>query len=647
MLFPVIAVVGVVLQAQLLATLPRVPLPKAASGVARASVHQNTTPAGRSLGTKWRFELDVIESAWKPEADDDPEVPILAFAERGRRPLVPGPLLRVPRGTVVLISVRNGSDSALTVGGLRPGVPLAQDTIQLAAGATRELEVTLSTPGTYYYWGAFAGTTFEERLWKDSQLNGAIVVDAPGASMRDHILVLSEWFLPYTENRPFEVVSLINGKGWPHTQTVQLMQNDSTRFHVINATALHHPLHLHGFYYRIESQGTGKKDTGVPGARQHLSNTDLIKPGNTVTFGFLPSTPGNWLFHCHFAFHADETATLSGSPRDSAAAALLAQPHNGSHSAKTGTGTDAGHDMRGLVVGIKVKPKPGYIEAAVTDPRELRLFVQSSPNRLITGATAYGFALQRGDSVPARDSVVLPGPVLELKRNQPVRIVVRNNLAEPTSVHWHGLEIESFPDGVPHWSGLGSNVYSQIAPNDSFVAAFTPPRSGTFPYHSHLNDRHQINSGMYGALIVTDAPRDLTRDHLIVVGGGGPELIKKNESPFALVNGRRFPAPLRLTVGQKHRLRIVTIHPDWRVSLTLQNDSTIARWRALAKDGADLPVALATLRPAHIEMGPGQTADFEFSPTVPGEWLMQVRSVETGWFIPLTIIVMPKAQPSK
>ena len=132
-----------------------------------------------------------------------------------------------------------------------------------------------------------------------------------------------------------------------------------------------------------------------------------------------------------------------------------------------------------------------------------------------------------------------------------------------------------------------------------------------------------------------------------MVGGGGPELIKKNESPFALVNGRRSPAPLRLTVGQKHRLRIVTIHPDWRVSLTLQNDSTIARWRALAKDGADLPVALATLRPAHIEMGPGQTADFEFSPKVPGEWLMQVRSVETGWYIPLTIIVTPIARPLK
>jgi FtsP/CotA-like multicopper oxidase with cupredoxin domain len=201
------------------------------------------------------------------------------------------------------------------------------------------------------------------------------------------------------------------------------------------------------------------------------------------------------------------------------------------------------------------------------------------------------------------------------------------------------LEIESFPDGVPNWSGLGNRIYSQIAPRDSFVAAFTPPRSGTYPYHSHLDDRHQINSGMYGAIVVTDTPRDTTRDHVIIAGGGGPELMKKIESPFALVNGRTFPRPLRLTVGVTHRLRIVSIHPDWRISFTLQNDSTIARWRPIAKDGADLPATMRNARPAHVEMGPGQTADFEFLPTTPGEWRLEVRSVEPGWYIPLTVLV--------
>jgi FtsP/CotA-like multicopper oxidase with cupredoxin domain len=624
------ALLGVVLNAQLVATLPRVPLPRASATAARAVVHQNRTPAGQQRGTVLRVEMDVVEAAWRPEGADDPEVPIVAFAERGKAPSVPGPLLRVPLGTEVMLSLRNRSDSAIVVGGLRSGSALGPDTVQLAVGATRDVRFRLTRSGTFYYWGAFLGSTAEDRLWKDSQLNGAIVVDAPGVAMRDHILVISEWFHPYDENRAFEVVSVINGKGWPHTETINLQQGDSTRFRVVNATALFHPFHLHGFYYRIESRGTGARDSAVPRSQQHLSNTDLIAPGKTFTFSFLPSTPGNWLFHCHFAFHTDETVSLAGSPRDSAETVA--------HEAHA-TSAGAGHSMGGLVIGIKVAPAPTYVAASTANAREMHLFVQKSPARLATGAPAYGFALQTGATTPAIDSVSLPGPVLELRRGQPARIVVRNNLDEPTSIHWHGLEIESFPDGVPNWSGLGNRIYSQIAPRDSFVAAFTPPRSGTYPYHSHLDDRHQINSGMYGAIVVTDTPRDTTRDHVIIAGGGGPELMKKIESPFALVNGRTFPRPLRLTVGVTHRLRIVSIHPDWRISFTLQNDSTIARWRPIAKDGADLPATMRNARPAHVEMGPGQTADFEFLPTTPGEWRLEVRSVEPGWYIPLTVLV--------
>jgi FtsP/CotA-like multicopper oxidase with cupredoxin domain len=147
---------------------------------------------------------------------------------------------------------------------------------------------------------------------------------------------------------------------------------------------------------------------------------------------------------------------------------------------------------------------------------------------------------------------------------------------------------------------------------------------------------------MYGAIIVSDKPRDLTRDHLVVAGGGGPEVFAKIESPYALVNGRRSPRPLRLTAGEVHRLRIISIHPDWRIAFTLRNDSTVARWRAVAKDGADLPPAQATERNAHIEMGPGETADFEFVARTPGEWRMEVKSVEPGWYIPLPVIVVER-----
>jgi len=634
----VIGAVALALQVQIAAPPPRLPLPKPALGAIRVSNHGNTTPAGALNGKVLTVSLDVVTGAWRPEGDTDPEVPILAFAEAGKGPVNPGPLIRVRQGTEIQLTLSNRTDSSLVINGLRPGVSTATDSVHLPARATRELRYRLDTPGTYFYGGWFTGSSFSDRLWLDSQLNGAIVVDGPGAVRADRIFVLSEWFHPYDDNRPFEVVSVINGKGWPHTDRIQLKQGDSTRFRVINAIPLWHPMHLHGFFYRVVARGMWNKDGPIPEPMRPLVNTDLLQPAGTLTFDFAPTTPGNWLMHCHFSFHMDETVTLSGSPPDSAAM----NAHAG-HGAPAANGSE--HRMRGLVVGLQVAPARGHNEYRATNAREIRLLAQKDSNRLINQATAYGFVLQRGDSVPARDSVLLPGPVLELVRGQPVRIKVVNNLDEPTGIHWHGLEIPSFPDGVPDWSGMGNRIFHSIAPRDSFVAEFTPPRSGTYPYHSHLNERHQINSGMYGAIIVSDQPRDPKRDHVIVAGGGGLPLQHKAESHFALVNGRRFPPPLTLEAGTTHRFRLLSIHPDWRIAFTLRNDSTVARWRAVAKDGAEMPAIQATERPAHVEMGPGETADFEFRAMTPGRWRLEVKSVESGWYIPLEIIVVPPAAP--
>jgi FtsP/CotA-like multicopper oxidase with cupredoxin domain len=298
--------------------------------------------------------------------------------------------------------------------------------------------------------------------------------------------------------------------------------------------------------------------------------------------------------------------------------------------------------MRALVIGLHVAPRGAPRAASADPPRDIRLLVQTKPHGLVLGAApAYGFVVQR-DKAPARDSVALPGPPLELERGKPVRITVVNNLDEPTGVHWHGMEIESFPDGVPGWSGTPGRIMPPIAPRDSFVAEFTPPRAGTFLYHSHLHELRQIGSGMYGALLVVDAPRDTTRDHVVVVGGGGPPVYHKLDSPWALVNGRVQPRPLRLTAGETHRLRLVSIHPEWAVTYALVNDSVTARWRAVAKDGADLPPALATTRLARATMGPGETADFEVSFPGPGRWRLEAYSEFPTWRIPLDVIVEPR-----
>lgn len=600
---------------------PRLPLPRPVANAPVTQVNDNRHPAGSRTGGTLALALDIVEAAFQAEGPHDPVVRALAFAERGKAPVVPGPLLRAPVGTVVTLSLRNRTDSAVMIGGLRPSLPADQDTLHVAAGATRELTFRLDKAGNFFYWGALKGlTSYADRLWLDSQLTGALIVDAPNTppvSANERVWVITEWFLQPPKTREFESVLVFNGKAWPYNERLTFTQGDSVHFRVINAAAVEHPLHLHGFYFRVTRHGGERADTVVPASHQALQNMHLIPIGGTMSLSFVPSTPGNWVFHCHFASHVGDHVSLHGVPD------AHVMPGAGGDAAPAHD-QPGGHTMRGLVIGMHITPAPGYAEPNAADRRQIDLLIQKRPNGLVGGQTAYGFVVQTGAEAPARDSVVIPGPVLELKRGQPVRILVQNNLDEPSGVHWHGLEIESFPDGVPGFSGIGSKIMPPIPPGGSFAAEFTPPRTGTFPYHSHLHEMRQIGSGMYGALLVTDGPRDLTRDHLVVAGGGGLPVFHKQAPNFLLVNGSRAPAPVVMTVGDTNRIRIVSIHADEVLHFRFGTAASVVQWTPLARDGADLPPSLRGDTLALLSMGPGETADFTYVPKAPGRMWLEV-----------------------
>jgi FtsP/CotA-like multicopper oxidase with cupredoxin domain len=601
---------------------PREPLPRPVANAPLAHVNDNRRPAGRLSGGTLTLSLDIVEAAYQPEGEHDPVVRALAFAESGQAPHVPGPLLRAPVGTTVQLTLHNRSDSAVMLGGLRPSMPPDRDTLHVAAGATREITFRLDRIGNFFYWAALKGlSTYEDRFWLDSQLTGALVVDSAGApppSKQERVWLITEWFYELPKTKTFESALTFNGKAWPYNEHLTFEQGDSIHFRVINAAAVEHPIHLHGFYFRVARHGGARADTVVPPGLQPLQNMRVIPIGGSLSLSFVPTTPGNWVFHCHFAGHVGEVVSLHGSPD-----AYMVPSATGDH-AVPAHDAPGGHTMRGLVIGMHITPALGYREPMVANRRTIDLLIQKRPNALLGQQTAYGFVLKTGAEVPARDSVRIPGPVLELKRGEPVRIVVKNNLDEPSGVHWHGLEIESFPDGVPGFSGLGDKIMPPIPPGESFAAEFTPPRSGTFPYHAHLHEMRQIGSGMYGAIIVSNAPRDTTRDHLIVAGGGGLPVFYKQAPTFLLVNGRSFPKALRMTVGDTNRIRIVSIHADEVLGFRFGTEEQVARWNPLARDGADLPNALRRPQPAVMRMGPGETADFTYVPTRPGSMMLEV-----------------------
>jgi len=95
----------------------------------------------------------------------------------------------------------------------------------------------------------------------------------------------------------------------------------------------------------------------------------------------------------------------------------------------------------------------------------------------------------------------LPGPEIRVRQGKPVRIIVRNDLSESTTVHWHGIRLPNNMDGVPDLT------QRPIAPGESFTYEFTPPDAGTFWYHSHSNSLQQLGRGLAGPLIVEEAER--------------------------------------------------------------------------------------------------------------------------------------------
>jgi CopA family copper-resistance protein len=125
-----------------------------------------------------------------------------------------------------------------------------------------------------------------------------------------------------------------------------------------------------------------------------------------------------------------------------------------------------------------------------------------------TGEERYATAIN--DSVPA--------PVLRWKEGDTVTLRVNNQLAEDTSIHWHGIILPADQDGVPGIS------YAGIRPGESFTHRFKVNQSGTFWYHSHSGFQEQ--TGAYGAIVIDPKepePFNYDRDYVVVLSDWSDE----------------------------------------------------------------------------------------------------------------------------
>jgi len=219
----------------------------------------------------------------------------------------------------------------------------------------------------------------------------------------------------------------------------------------------------------------------------------------------------------------------------------------------------------------------------------------------------------------------IPGPTIEAHVGDVLEVRFTNRLPEPTTIHWHGLQVPAAMDGT-------DMVQHPIAPGETFTYRFKLPDAGTFWYHPHSNETVQLERGLYGAMVVRgpDEPRldteqvlvfddvQLDRKGQIKPPGWWIEQHNGREGSTRLVNGRKEPE-LTIAAGQVERWRIVNAASARYLRLSIGGRP----FTILGTDGGliDAPVTMS-----EVLLTPADRVDLAVGPFAEGETL-QVESL--------------------
>jgi len=98
----------------------------------------------------------------------------------------------------------------------------------------------------------------------------------------------------------------------------------------------------------------------------------------------------------------------------------------------------------------------------------------------------------------------IPGPTLRFKEGDIAKIHVRNDMDIETSIHWHGILLPNFQDGVPYVTT------PPIKPGTTFTYEFPIKHSGTYWYHSHTGFQEQ--RGVFGSIVIEPHETNIKTD---------------------------------------------------------------------------------------------------------------------------------------
>ena len=212
-----------------------------------------------------------------------------------------------------------------------------------------------------------------------------------------------------------------------------------------------------------------------------------------------------------------------------------------------------------------------------------------------------------------------PGPTIEVSEGDRVRIIFENRLPEPTTVHWHGIELPINMDGVPAIS------QPLVYPGERFTYEFTLHQNGTFFYHTHMAMQEML--GLLGFFIIH--PRQayqpaVHKDFGIVLQEWA--VLPSNSIPNTMsmefnwltFNGKAGPAatPMLVKLGERVRIRIINIGMDHH-PIHLHG----AQFTVTGTEAGRIPQS-AWYQQNTVLVGVAQARDIEFEAKYPGDWML-------------------------
>ena len=260
--------------------------------------------------------------------------------------------------------------------------------------------------------------------------------------------------------------------------------------------------------------------------------------------------------------------------------------------------------MMGLCVGCgpatvvpeNLLPAPVELTDLNADPDvvEVRLAASISTTEYLPGKPADVWAFR--DASIAGSKGTIPGPTLRARVGNTVIVHFTNELAEPTTIHWHGLRLPNAADG-------SSSSQAKVEPGGRYDYTFTVRDPGSFWYHPHVRGDTQIERGLYAPFIVEGgtaidvaADRYLVLDDVKLSADGKLSTQTDNldtmlgrQGNVLLVNGRKLPS-LEVAAGSRERWRFVNSANGRYFKLALPG----AQLLVIGWDGGLLPEPYAT-----------------------------------------------------